>query len=161
MSLPVLALLLSAMPSRPTALRPRPTRVSRDRIGHLERSGAWPLRDLEAPEARVLRTLAGALERAPAAPSVRQVARSAFRLAMSLARPRAARPCTMFDRWEILVGPHRFFASSLVARRGIDLQPVALPADGALDRKQNKCSGAPDRCWTRDYNLQHADRGPR
>ncbi len=76
--------------------------MSRDRIGHLERSGAWP----------------GPLERAPAAPSVRQVARSAFRLAMSLTRPRAARPCTMFDRWEILVGPHRFFASSLVARRG-------------------------------------------
>ncbi len=23
------------------------------------------------------------------------------------------------------------------------------------------CYGAPDRCWTRDYNLQHANRGPR
>jgi hypothetical protein len=34
-------------------------------VGRLERSGAWPLREVTAPEARVLRALAGALEKAP------------------------------------------------------------------------------------------------
>jgi len=40
-------------------------------VGRLERSEAWPLRELVAPEARVLRALAGAIEGAPAAAEVR------------------------------------------------------------------------------------------
>jgi hypothetical protein len=40
-------------------------------VGRLERSGAWPLRELVAPEARVLRALAGAIEGASAAAEVR------------------------------------------------------------------------------------------
>jgi hypothetical protein len=40
-------------------------------VGRLDRSGAWPLRELVAPEARVLRALAGAIEGAPAAAEVR------------------------------------------------------------------------------------------
>ena len=40
-------------------------------VGRFERSGAWPLRELVAPEARVLRALAGAIEGAPAAAEVR------------------------------------------------------------------------------------------
>ncbi len=40
-------------------------------LGRLERSAAWPLRELVLPEARVLRVLAGALEGGPAAAEVR------------------------------------------------------------------------------------------
>jgi hypothetical protein len=40
-------------------------------VGRFERSAAWPLRELVAPEARVLRALAGAIEGAPVAAEVR------------------------------------------------------------------------------------------
>ena len=42
-------------------------------------------------------------------------------------------PAWATERWQVLTGPYQFFASALVARRGIELRPVELPVGGALD----------------------------
>ena len=42
-------------------------------------------------------------------------------------------PAWATERWGLLVGPHRYFASALLTRRGTDLRPVALPVGGALE----------------------------
>jgi endonuclease/exonuclease/phosphatase family metal-dependent hydrolase len=38
------------------------------------------------------------------------------------------------QRWQLIVGPHRYFASALLARRDFVLVEASLPADGPLDR---------------------------
>jgi hypothetical protein len=70
-------------------------------VGHLERSGAWPLHEVGAAEARVLRTLAGALERGPAGGEVR------FRLVVRPVPP---------DAWRRQVAPPEAGAPSSMAR---------------------------------------------
>ncbi len=65
-----------------TAIDPATVAVA---VGCLERSGAWPLHEVGAAEARVLRTLAGALERGPAGGEVR------FRLVVRPVPPEAWR----------------------------------------------------------------------
>ena len=43
-------------------------------------------------------------------------------------------PAWALDRWTIVLGPHRFFASALVAQDRVPLHELVVPADGPLDR---------------------------
>lgn len=85
-------------------------------VGRLERSGAWPLREVAAPEARVLRALAGALEGTPVAAEVR------LRLNVRPVPP---------DAWRQQVAPSE--SSSVASRVGTAIVDAVLlrPAAGA------------------------------
>lgn len=109
-------------------------------IGRLERSGAWPLHEIATAEARVLRTLAGALARGPAGAEVRfclvvrPVPPEAWR--RQVAPPEPGAPSSM----AALIGTAIIDAILLRPTAGVSSAPAPIrrpPAErDALARKQ-------------------------